>query len=296
MGRKRAGWLLVLLALTGLLAAPAEAVVYEGADAAVVVAVSEGAMTPRATTQSYGARVTETALGDLTADAFRQAGQTDVAIACGGHLGNSLPGGTITLADVYQVFAVDGQVVSVTITAGELYDLMEQTVSGTAIDGAERIDPARGSDAFPQASGFSFTYDISQVPGRRMVEIRLEDGTELDPAEKRTLTLAAPAELLGGTLGVTLPGGGQQTVLGREAELTAAYLAGQVGTVARPRLGRMTVIGTADHSLYRSWNVDRCLPYLLLACLLVALLTRPLHQRLGDRGRSKMARYWDKKR
>ena len=54
MGRKRAGWLLVLLALTGLLAAPAEAVVYEGADAAVVVAVSEGAMTPRATTQSYG--------------------------------------------------------------------------------------------------------------------------------------------------------------------------------------------------------------------------------------------------
>ena len=292
MGRKRAGWLLVLLALTGLLAAPAEAVVYEGPDAAVVVAVSEGAMTPRATTQSYGARVTETALGDLTADAFRQAGQTDVAIACGGHLGNSLPGGTITLADVYQVFAV----VSVTITAGELYDLMEQTVSGTAIDGAERIDPARGSDAFPQASGFSFTYDISQVPGRRMVEIRLEDGTELDPAEKRTLTLAAPAELLDGTLGVTLPGGGQQTVLGREAELTAAYLAGQVGTVARPRLGRMTVIGTADHSLYRSWNVDRCLPYLLLACLLVALLTRPLHQRLGDRGRSKMARYWDKKR
>ena len=34
--------------------------------------------------------------GALTAGAFRQAGQTDVAIACGGHLGNSLPGGTIT--------------------------------------------------------------------------------------------------------------------------------------------------------------------------------------------------------
>ena len=90
-----------------------------------------------------------------------------MAIACGGHLGNSLPGGTITLADVYQVFAVDGQVVSVTITAGELYHLMEQAVSGTAIDAAERIDPARGSDAFPQTSGFSFTYDISQVLGRR---------------------------------------------------------------------------------------------------------------------------------
>ena len=105
--------------------------------------------------------------GALTAGAFRQAGQTDVAIACGGHLGNSLPGGTITLADVYQVFAVDGQVVSVTITAGELYHLMEQAVSGTASDAAERIDPARGSDAFPQTSGFSFTYDISQVLGRR---------------------------------------------------------------------------------------------------------------------------------
>ena len=48
MGRKRADGLPVLLALTGLLAAPAEAVVYEGADAAVVAAVSEGAMTPRA--------------------------------------------------------------------------------------------------------------------------------------------------------------------------------------------------------------------------------------------------------
>ena len=44
---------------------------------------------------------------------------------------------------------------------------MEQAVSGTAIDAAERIDPARGSDAFPQTSGFSFTYDISQVLGRR---------------------------------------------------------------------------------------------------------------------------------
>ena len=68
MGRKWAGGPPVLLALTGLLAAPAEAVVYEGADAGVVVAVSEGAMTPRAIAQSYGARVTETALGgsDIT--------------------------------------------------------------------------------------------------------------------------------------------------------------------------------------------------------------------------------------
>ena len=162
MGRKWAGGPPVLLALTGLLAAPAEAVVYEGADAGVVVAVSEGAMTPRAIAQSYGARVTETALGGSDSGCLPTGGADRR-----GHRLRGTSGKQPARRHHHQVFAVDGQVVSVTITAGELYHLMEQAVSGTAIDAAERIDPARGSDAFPQTSGFSFTYDISQVLGRR---------------------------------------------------------------------------------------------------------------------------------
>ena len=154
----------ILLALMILLAWSAPAFAAEE----TVIGSSTGAMSPRVTVRSYGARLQETALGCYVADAMRAGAGTDIAVECGGHLVNSLPGGSLTMEDAEAVFAGDLEVAAVEITAGQLFDLLEYAVGNAEIDEAERLDPESASDRFPQISGFSFEFDVSQLAGRRI--------------------------------------------------------------------------------------------------------------------------------
>lgn len=258
----------LLLALAFLLA-PAVAAVDENGSA--VLGVSESAMSPRRTSESYGARVTETSLGNLVADAFRSRSGSKVAVECGGHLIESLPGGEITEAEVYGVFADNLEVGVTELPVSLFFKVLEHAVGQTAIDAAEKIDPESGFDGFPQISGFRLVYDVSQPAGERVRQITLDDGTELAPTDEKTITLAAPADMLSGEMGFDMLQGVECRAVGTEAGLLAAYIAAQPGTLARPDTGRLQAVGTADNSIFRNLKLGQFLPYAILVILLVTL-------------------------
>lgn len=254
----------VLLAAC-LLRAPAAA-----ASGATVIGSSTRAMSPNHTTQSYGARVEETALGNYVADAFRQAAGTDIAIECGGHLVKSLPGGDLTAADAAAVFDRDRMVVAVELTAGQLFALLEHGVGALDIDEAEQLDPESGFDGFPQVSGFSFVYDVSQKPGRRVRSVTLDGGAALSAGETRTLTAALPADMLDGSLGFSMLEGLPARPVGLQSELLSSLIAGQQ-EVSIPETSRAVVLGTAEHTLFEALHARFWLPYLILIILVIRL-------------------------
>ena len=241
--------------------------------AAPVIGSSPRAMSPNPTQQSCGARFQETALGSYVADGMRLAAGTDIAIECGGHLVSSLPGGKITEEDVRRVFAGDVEVVAVELTCRQLFDLLEYGVGAAQIDEAEQLDLSSGSDCFPQISGFTFEFDVSQLPGQRLRRVELDQGGEISREDERLITAAIPEDLLSGALGYAgLTGVGGRTV-NRQGALLASHIAGQ-GQVSIPTGGRITMVGTADNTLYNTFQIGTQLPYILLIAVLFRLAWR----------------------
>ncbi|MFU8878729.1 MAG: 5'-nucleotidase C-terminal domain-containing protein, partial [Wenzhouxiangellaceae bacterium] len=68
------------------------------------------------------------------------------------------PEGGISRLDLETAFAFNGELVALTVTAGELYDIMEYAVSG--------IEPGATPGWFPQFAGMRLSYDASR-PARR---------------------------------------------------------------------------------------------------------------------------------
>lgn len=241
--------------------------------ASAAVGESPRAMSPNPTSQSYGARLEETALGSFVADGMRESAGTDIAIECGGHLVNSLPGGAITEEDVRRVFAGDVEILRVELTCPQLFDLLEFAVGAARIDGAERLDAASGGDCFPQISGFSLEFDVSQLPGRRVRRVELDGAGPIRREEGRTLTAALPRDLLDGTLGYRGLEALAGSPVGRQGELLVRYVRAQ-GRVDIPAGGRIAMVGSSDGTLYESLSLGTLLPYLLLAAALLRLLWR----------------------
>lgn len=234
-----------------------------------VLGSSEGAMSPNVTSRSYGARLQETALGCYVADSLRAGTGAQLSIVCGGLLVQSLPGGTITAGDVQAVFRQNQPVRVVTIQAQTLFQVLEQAVSHARLGEDEQLDPESGADQFPQISGFSFVFDVSQLPGRRVREVVLEDGTVLERTDTRSFTLAVPEDMVDGTLGFSA----LEDALGAAAGTLSGWLARHIqdqGQVRIPETGRITMLGAA-HSLFEQFHMGALLPYVLLLVLLIRL-------------------------
>ena len=91
-------------------------------------------------------RNSETALGNLTSDAFRVMTGADVAFVNGGGLRAPLEAGEVTFNDIYSVFPFNNQVVTVEVTGQILLDMLEMAVAG--------YPEERG--CFPNMSGVTF--------------------------------------------------------------------------------------------------------------------------------------------
>lgn len=241
--------------------------------AAPAIGNSPRAMSPNPTRQSYGARFQETALGSYVADGMRLAAGTDIAIECGGHLENSLPGGDIAEEDVRRVFAGDVEIVAVELTCRQLFDLLEYGVGSAQIDEAEQLDLSSGSDCFPQISGFSFEFDVSQLPGRRLRRVELDQGGEISREDERLITAAIPEDLRSGTLGYAGLMDAEGRIVDRQRSLLASHIADQ-GQVSIPADGRIIMVGAADNTLYNSLQIGTLLPYILLIAVLFRLAWR----------------------
>lgn len=108
-------------------------------------------------------RVSETNLGNLAADAIREATGADVVITNGGGIRASIPAGDITKKDLVTVFPFGNYVVTKRMKGIDLLAALEHGV---------RAYP-ESLGGFPQVSGVTFTLDASAEPGSRIRDLKI---------------------------------------------------------------------------------------------------------------------------
>ncbi len=135
-------------------------------------------------------RTRETNLGDLVADAMREASGADVALVNGGTIRAGVPAGPVTIGTIYNVLPFDNWVVSFAITGKELRESLET--------GVARVEVRDGG--FPQVSGMTYTFD-SQAPAGSRIRAVIVGGAPLD--ETRRYVLATHDFLAAGGNGYT---------------------------------------------------------------------------------------------
>jgi 5'-nucleotidase len=176
--------------------------------------------------RSIANRTRETNLGNLVADAFRQAVSADVALLNGGSIraNTTLKEGPITKRDAVAILPFGNPVVKIEVKGAALRAALENGVS--------RIVEEEESGRFPQVSGLSFTFDGRNPPGSRVVEVLIK-GQPLD--EKKNYSLALAAYLFNGGDGYSMFNGARLLVDAESAQIDSAILANAItsaGTVS----------------------------------------------------------------
>jgi 5'-nucleotidase/UDP-sugar diphosphatase len=116
----------------------------------------------------------ETAMGNLVADAMRQAVGADVAITNGGGIrGDKLypAGSKLTRKDILAELPFGNKTLMLDLTGAQIKEALENGVS--------KIE--EGAGRFPQVSGLSFTVDKAKPAGERISELMV-NGAPIDPA------------------------------------------------------------------------------------------------------------------
>ena len=123
----------------------------------------------------------ESALGALVADAHRAATGADVAFTNPGGLREDLPAGPITYGRLFAAQPFDDRLVTVTLSGDEIRRLLESQW---------RIGP----DGEPvarilQVSGLGYVWDPNAPIGRRVADLRLENGEPVRPDGRYRVTV-----------------------------------------------------------------------------------------------------------
>ena len=122
-------------------------------------------------------RRNESELGNLTADAYRWAAKSDIAISNGGGLRADLPKGEVLKRDIIAIFPFGNTLRTAEIKGSAIRQMLEHSI--------EYYPASFGG--FLDVSGMTFSYDPSQPGGSRVKEI-LIGGQPLD--ESKTYTIA----------------------------------------------------------------------------------------------------------
>ncbi len=107
-------------------------------------------------------RTQETNLANLITDAMRSASGAPIAMTNGGGIRDSVDAGEVTLEDVLDIHPFENVVLTIELTGEEIVQALEHGVS-------RHPDHWGG---FMQVSGLEYTFDPSQDPGNRIVEVR----------------------------------------------------------------------------------------------------------------------------
>jgi 5''-nucleotidase/2'',3''-cyclic phosphodiesterase and related esterases len=103
-------------------------------------------------------RNSETNLGNLVADAIRDAASADVALTNGGGIRASIDEGTITKGEIITVLPFGNQIVSLKVKGADIKAALEIGVS----------DYPNSKGGFPQVSGIAFKIDTAKPKGQRV--------------------------------------------------------------------------------------------------------------------------------
>lgn len=179
---------------------------------------------------SDGDMCRECDLGNFGADALRAYTGSDLAFFASGDLGITLPAGTVTAERLAESFPYDKPVVLTKVSAEEVRELLEQSLSHIVLGEDERIRTEDSAYAgFFCVSGFQFSYDASAPVGQRVYDLPLAG----------EYTLAISAEYADGE-----PAGSI-----REAVESYAESLPQIG----PAEERITVLGAWDKAIIGGW-------------------------------------------
>jgi len=198
-------------------------------------------------------RLGEAAIGDVAADALRDAYGTQIAFTNGGGLRSPLPSSylpqdttlrrpapgyavgppyDLVLGDAYSLLPFGNQALTRTVTGAVLWAALERSVGAY---------PA-SFGGFLQISGFRFTFDASRPAGSRVVSVTLNDGTAVPNSAGTTLTVTTNDFTNAGGDGYTMLADGQGVTRDLMATVVANYIA-KVGTITPALDGRITRIG-----------------------------------------------------
>ena len=155
--------------------------------------VAIGSTSTELDSRNAAVRGGEAAIGNLIADAMRQAVKAEVAITNGGGIrGNATyaPGSSLTRRTILSELPFGNKTVLLEISGAGLKEALEQGFAG-----AERL-----VGAFPHVSGLTAGADVTRPVGDRVVKLAV-NGVPLDPA--RLYKLATNDFLAGGGDGYT---------------------------------------------------------------------------------------------
>jgi 5'-nucleotidase/UDP-sugar diphosphatase len=108
-------------------------------------------------------RKRETNLGNFIADIMRPTSGADITLINGGGIRTSIKKGEVRVKDVYSVLPFDNYIVAIKLTGKQIREALEHGVSA--------VEDEEGR--FPQVSGLTFKYSISEKKGARVKEITI---------------------------------------------------------------------------------------------------------------------------
>lgn len=106
-------------------------------------------------------RNSETAIGNLCADAYRAVAQADIGMVNGGGVRANLPLGDITYADIINVHPFGNMLCKVNATGQQILDCLEFACRNTKSVYKEGTKAVGESGGFQSVSGLKFTLDTS---------------------------------------------------------------------------------------------------------------------------------------
>lgn len=180
------------------------------AELAVEIGTTERALDSR----RLVVRETEAAIGNLIADAIREAVGAEVGLMNGGGIRGDrvyVAGTRLTRRDILTELPFGNSTVLLELKGSDLLEALENGVS--------RVEERQGR--FPQISGMRFTYDPAKPPMKRILEASVGN-TPLDPA--RTYRVATIDYLIAGGDGYTSLARGRSLVDASGGQLTAAQV------------------------------------------------------------------------
>ena len=126
-----------------------------------VVATSDLALSIYDANHIRLARSRETSIGDLIADAFKEASNADIAFCNGGGIRDDLPSGDITFGDIKKVLPYSNTLCVIKASGATILDYLEFASSKTQ---SEYTDGSRATcefGGFAQASGIKYSIDTT---------------------------------------------------------------------------------------------------------------------------------------
>lgn len=195
-----------------------------------VIGTSEVELRAARTAPYDSVRSSESNLGNLVADAYREAAGSDVAIINGGSVRKTLPAGDITRGMILEVHPFSNSIIVTEMTGATLRQAFEASVSKYPVE----------HGGFLHVSGATMKFDSTKEVGSRVVELKVNGE---DVVDTKKYTVALPTFVRDGGDGYTMFAGLPEVKsLPRiDAELVMDYIESK-GTVAPAIEGRVVEI------------------------------------------------------